>query len=269
MPDAEEPKRAVASLMVQRTRSRGEFGDDSGSKTGTRDKQQEGLTPEQKLQQKIDREPEQLAHYFELSQLLVNDERYHDAEEVLAKAYQASKEDPEVREKWEDAQLRTLRQLISKANDPEKKKKYQHEFFEKELEVCKNRVERFPSNLAFRYELGYRYLMMKQYNEAISELQMARNDTRRKGLSMLALGQCFQQIKQYRLAMSHYESAIQEIPDRDPDNKKKALYFAGRLALALKDVEIAEKHLSALAGLDFTFKDVPALLDKLAKLREN
>ena len=72
-----------------------------------------------------------------------------------------------------------------------------------------------------------------------------------------------------RLAMDHYEMAIEEIPDRDAKNKKKALYLAGKLALGLKDLEKAEKHLSVLAGLDFTYKDVPTLLDKLAKLRKN
>ena len=137
------------------------------------------------------------------------------------------------------------------------------------MEVYKNRVERYPSNLAFKYELGYRYMLTKRYDEAIQELQAAKNDPRRKGVCMLALGQCFQQIKQYRLAMSHYESAIQEIPDRDADNKKRALYLAGRLALALKDLDAAEKHLTTLAGLDFTYKDVSALLDKIANLREN
>ena len=69
--------------------------------------------------------------------------------------------------------------------------------------------------------------------------------------------------------MNNYESAIQEIPDRDADNKKRALYRAGRLAMALKDLETAEKHLTTLAGLDFTYKDVSKLLDKIAKLREN
>jgi polysaccharide pyruvyl transferase WcaK-like protein len=69
--------------------------------------------------------------------------------------------------------------------------------------------------------------------------------------------------------MSHYEAAIQEIPDRDADNKKRALYYAGRLAAALKDLEKAGKHLTTLASLDFTYKDVSALLDKIAKLREN
>lgn len=88
---------------------------------------------------------------------------------------------------------------------------------------------------------------------------------------MLVLGQCFQQIKQYRLAMSHYESAIQEIPDRDADNKKKALHLAGRLAMSpvMNDIDTAEKHLTTLAGLDFSYKDISALLDKIAQLREN
>ena len=155
------------------------------------------------------------------------------------------------------------------AHDPAVKKKLQEEFFEKDLEVWKNRVQRYPNNLAFKYELGYRYMLTKRYADAIRELQLAKNDPRRKGACMLALGQCFQEIKQYRLAMNNYESAIQEIPDRDADNKKRALYRAGRLALALKDLETGEKHLTILAGLDFTFKDVSKLLDKIAKLREN
>jgi hypothetical protein len=41
------------------------------------------------------------------------------------------------------------------------------------------------------------------------------------------------------------------------------------LALALRDIDVAEKHLAALAALDFTYKDVSTLLDKVAKLREN
>jgi len=78
------------------------------------------------------------------------------------------------------------------------------------------------------------------------------------------LGQCFEQVKQARLAMSHYEQAIDEIPDRDLENKKLALYRAGRLALSgLKDKDAAQRHLSTLAQLDFGYKDVSALLDKI------
>ena len=100
--------------------------------------------------------------------------------------------------------------------------------------------------------------LLGQYGEAIKEYQVARNDPRRKGVCLLALGECFYRIKQYRLAMEHYEAAIQEIPDRDAEHKKKALYRAGKLDFELKDRPRAEKHLNILASLDFAYRDVSA-----------
>ena len=44
---------------------------------------------------------------------------------------------------------------------------------------------------------------------------------------------------------------------------KLALYRAGRLAMQTQDKAMAEKYLTQLAGLDFGYKDVAALLDKL------
>ncbi len=271
LPNDDEAKRAIAVLTVQKARSRGEYDEDDeiSQKRREKDQQQEEATFERRILRKIEREPQNLANYLELSQYYINEERYKESESLLAAAYKIADGDLDIREKWEDSQLRYLRQKVTRAKDPAVKKKLQAEYFEKDMEVYKHRVERYPGNLAFKYELGYRYMLTRRYDEAIRELQAAKNDPRRKGACMLVLGQCFQHIKQYRLAMSHYESAIQEIPDRDADNKKRALYLAGRLAMALKDVETAEKHLTTLAGLDFTYKDVSALLDKIARLREN
>ena len=126
-----------------------------------------------------------------------------------------------------------------------------------------------PTNLAFHFELGQQYKVLGQFGEAIKAFQNARNDARRKGVCMLYLGECFQAIKQYRLAMDHYESAIQEIPDRDVDNKKLGLYRAGKLALALKDLGKAEKNLGVLASMDFSYRDVSTLLDKVAASRDD
>jgi tetratricopeptide (TPR) repeat protein len=271
-PSDDEARRAVSVLMVQKGRARGDFNEDEDEitrKLRVQAQQQEELTAEQRLEQKIRREPENLATYMELAQIYVAAERFKESSELLARAYEVSNENIDVREKWEDSQIRYLRQQITHAQDPETKKKFQEEYFQKELEVYKNRVAQYPNNLAFKYELGYRYMLTKQYAEAIRELQAAQNDPRRKGLCMLALGQCFQHIKQYRLAMSNYQTAIEEIPDRDAENKKKALFAAARLAMAMKDIDTAEKHLTILAGIDFAYKDVSALLDKIAELREN
>ena len=271
LPDNEEAKRAMSVLTVQKARSTGKFDEDDETtrKLRVRAQQQEDVTFEDRLRKKIQGDPENMSLYMELAQFYITEERYHDAERQFEKAYELSNGDLDIREKWDDSQLRHLRQKITRAHDPATKKKLQNEYFQKDVTVCKNRVERYPNNLAFKYDLGYRYMKTKQYAEAIRELQGAKNDPRRKGSCMLLLGECFQLIKQYRLAMSHYTEAIQEIPDRDADNKRKSLYLAGRLALALKDLDVAEKHLTNLAGLDFTYKDVSKLLDKIAKLREN
>jgi tetratricopeptide (TPR) repeat protein len=271
LPNDEEPKRAIASLTVQKARSSGKFDedDDDSRRARAKSQQQQELSLEQQLQRKIRHEPDKTSHYLELAQLYMNDDRYADAEKLLAKAYQLSNGDVDIREKWEDSQLRELRQRIAHIKDPEAKKKLQAEYFEKNVEFYRARVERYPNNLAFKYELGYLYMKTRRYADAIRELQTAKNDPRKRGMCMLVLGQCFQQIQQFQLAKRHYEAAIQEIPDHDAENKRKALYLVGRLTLGLGELEPAEKHLSALAALDFTYKDVAQLLDKIAKLRQN
>lgn len=264
---AEYARHQIADLNVKRMNpDDGKRSDGLGRSRGG---VEEVLTPEKRLLRKIAQNPEKTDAYVELSQMYLNEERYGDAERILAKAVEHSDGNVDIHEKWEDAQVRHFRYKITRIEDPVEKKKQEKLLFAKELEICKNRCERYPNNPLFRFDLGYHYMLLKQYNEAIRELQSARNDPRKKGPCLLALGQCFQEIKQYRLAIDHYEMAIEEIPDRDAKNKKKALYLAGKLALGLKELELAEKHLSVLAGLDFTYKDVPALLDKLAKLRKN
>ena len=263
----EEAKRNIAYLNTQKMKAR-DGSDDESRRFGTGGAE-EILTPEKKLLRRIAQHPEKMEAYVELSQMYINEERYSDAEKILARAVEHSDGNLEIHEKWEDAQVRHLRQKIARIEDPVEKKKQEKRLFAQELEFCKNRCERRPNDPLLRYDLGYHYMILKQYNDAIRELQSARNDPRRKGSCLLALGQCFQQIGQYPLAMDHYQMAIEEIPDRDAKNKKKALYLAGRLALSLDELENADKHLKVLAGLEFTYKDVPALLDKLAKKRKN
>jgi tetratricopeptide (TPR) repeat protein len=287
-PGDEEAGRAIASLTVKKTLEKGgwEKGKDvsetrfqKGGGGGGGPGEAGDLTPQQRLERDIRRNPKDLAKYTELAELYVREENYAKAEEVLRRAYEASNKDADIREKWEDVQLRGLRQQVSRAlqqsetsGRPEDKTRYEElrrQFDAKDMEFCRSRVERYPNNLMFRYDLGERYRRNSLFNEAIAEFQIAKNDPRRKGLSILALGQCFTKIKQYRLAIQHYEEAIREIPDRDADNKKKALYSAGRLAMAMQDLDGAERNFSSLAGMDFNYRDVSQLLDKIDQMRQN
>jgi tetratricopeptide (TPR) repeat protein len=281
-PDDDEPKRAIATLAVEKTLK---FDDADPSKVSAKDKNapkatQEGeeLTPIERMQRRIVRNPADIAAYYELAQLFFNEDRYQEAEDVMHKAYEASNHDGDVRDKWDDARVRHMRHecvLAEKraretGSDEAKAdvKRTAQQLNELLLEIYKSRSERYPANLAFRFDLGQQYRILGHYSEAIKELQVARNDARRKGVCLLQLGECFRSIKQYRLAMSHYEEAIQEIPDRDVDSKKAALYRAGKLAFAMKDRERAQKYLGLLASMDFSYRDISDLLDQLGKWGE-
>jgi len=88
-------------------------------------------------------------------------------------------------------------------------------------------------------------------------------DSRRRGAVALELGECFQKIKQYPLAMRNYQTAVESLGDREVESRKRALYRAGVLAAAMKDKDAALKFLSNLAELDFGYRDVAERLEKL------
>jgi tetratricopeptide (TPR) repeat protein len=283
-PDDEEIQRLIADLAVEKTIHQGGYEDADGGKKKIaagqqgQQAQQRTLSEEERLEREIAKDSKAIPKYVELSELYLRDENYTKAEEVLARAFEVSNGDIDVRERWEDAQLRGLRYHVmmakKKADESgseeakQEWKRLRKKQLAKELELYKHRCERYPNNLTYKYDLGLRYQVNGQYNEAIKEFQQAKNDPRRKGLCLLALGQCFQQIKRPELAMSHYEMSIQEIPDREASKKKEALHLAGKLSIALSNLDAAEKYLTTLAGLDFNYKDVSALLDKVAELRK-
>ncbi len=269
-PNDEEIRREIATLAVEKTITMQKGSDVPVGQRGQAQDPQAAMTVEETIQQRINRNPKELANYYELAQEHLNNENYKAAEEVFAKAFDVSGGDEDVREKWEDAELRHLRQRLSeteKTDDEELKARLLKELKEKELSVFKKRAERYPSNLLFKYDLGLRYQMNGLYNEAIREFQQAQNDPRRRGVCMLALGQCFEKINKNGLALKHYKTAIEDIPERDAKNKKLSLYLTGKLCIALKDLDAAEKHLTVLAGLDFAYRDVSDLLDKIANRR--
>ncbi|MDO4549896.1 MAG: hypothetical protein Q4C96_01425 [Planctomycetia bacterium] len=226
------------------------------------------MTHEQFLEKKIRERPKDPDAYLELGEIYTQNEVFEKAVDVLSRGFAACGDINGMRDRLEDVEIRFMRQKLAKVEKKEGRqsegwKKLRADLNLKELEIWKNRCERYPNNLSFKYDLGLRFQMQKLYQEAIQQFQQAKKEPRRHGVCCLALGQCFQEIKQYRLALSNYKEAIDVIPDRDADNKKKAFYLAGKLALGLKEYDLAEKFLASLADMDFSYRDVSDLLEKL------
>jgi tetratricopeptide (TPR) repeat protein len=284
-PGDEEAHRAVGNLSVEKTIQKGGYeGAESTkqvrvNKASADDAEDKRLTPIQQLERAIKKKPGDVEKYIELSDLHQREEDFAAAEAVLARALEASGGNVQIRERLEDVELRRARQQLEVAEQKFKAEKTEaaekllkdmkHDLVSKEIQIYAARCERYPADLAFKFELATRLEKGKKFAEAIKLFQEARGDLKHKGQILMGLGRCFTHIKQYKLALSHFQQAVEAIPQREVEQSKEALYMAGKLAVHLKDLEAAEKHLAALAGLDFAYKDVSEWLDKLAKLRED
>ena len=295
-PRDNEAGRAIADLTVEKTIHKGGYETAENSTDVMADKQAKSerlgggtrLTPEQQLEKFIAKNPAEISKYIELADLHIRAEQFALAEEVLTRALQASGGNIDVRDRVEDVQLKRQQQQVELAakkfqseKTPEAETLYNQmkvELNNKELEIYRNRCERYPGNAGYKYQFGVRLQNAGKYREAIQVYQEARTDPRRKGSVLVAMGECFQHIEQYKLSLSSYESAVQEISEREPDLKKQALYRSGKLALGMSAkatpeqkgelLDKADKHLTELAGLDFGYKDVSDLLDKIRKRRD-
>jgi tetratricopeptide (TPR) repeat protein len=150
-----------------------------------------------------------------------------------------------VRERLEDAHLRRAQNqvLVAQRRAEEEKteetadlaKRMAAQANQAELEVFAARAARNPGNSLLQYELALRCKRSGKFKEAIQAFQAARGDSKRKAVVELHLGESFQHIRQFKLALSSYEAAIEASDDMDLETKKLALYRAGVLAAELDD----------------------------------
>lgn len=235
---------------------------------------------EQRLRDAIDAEPKEAAPYVALADFYTKHERLQDAERLYRKALKIAGEvDLDVLEKLEDVYLRRMQgravaaeRRIEKLGESGAKlaRQARAEANQAELEVYAARRDRKPTDPKINFELGLRYRRVGRHREAIVPLQAALDDKQRVAETHLHLGESFQQINQHRLALRSYESAIAACdPSEWTDLRKLALYRAGVLAMGMKEVELAEKHLTDLAAADFGYRDVGERLDKLARVRKD
>jgi tetratricopeptide (TPR) repeat protein len=235
---------------------------------------------EKDLLTEIEKNPANVANYLELADLFTAQDRLREAMEILTRGLAASGGgDLTVRERLEDAHLRRAHNQVMVAERRAEQEKTEEavdlakrmavQANQAELEVFAARAGRNPGNTLLQYELALRCKRAGKFKEAIQAFQAARGEAKRKAVVELHLGESFQHIRQFKLALSSYEAAIEASDDMDLETKKLALYRAGVLAAELDDRDRAEKHLTRLAGMDFGYRDVADRLDKLAALRDS
>lgn len=267
------PDAAAAEILAEES----EASEPGDSQAADPPPSERAASREDELLEQIRLYPAELANYKHLAEEYTSADRLRDAERVLTKALAVSSGDLDTRERLEDCRLHRMRQQTDVAdrraaeeNTLEARdlaKRMHAQANQVELEVYAARAQRNPSNLGYQFELGVRLKRAGKFREAIQAFQAARGDSRRLADTQLHLGECFQKIEQFRLAMTSYEAAVTASTESSGDLFRLALYRAGVLAMGLGELDKAEKHLTELAAADFGYRDVADRLDKIAQMR--
>ena len=123
------------------------------------------------------------------------------------------------------------------------------------LDDARNRVERNPTDLQLRFELGEHLLDAGHFREAVPELQRARQNPNARLKAMNLLGRCYGELGMLDLAMKQLEEASREILSMDA-MKKEILYNLGLVHERLGEQEKSLNCMKQIYQADYGYKDV-------------
>ncbi|MFA7158708.1 MAG: tetratricopeptide repeat protein [Kiritimatiellia bacterium] len=217
-------------------------------------------------EKKLKLEPENVNYRRALARLYVQVSRFDDAIRILEEAKRATgSTDPqldqamtEIKLMQFDEDIKQCRQNGDMAGAAAREKERQSFHFSN-VQV---RVERYPNDLALRFEYGQLLYENGQYNEAIQQFQMSQRNPKLHTQSLYFLGLCFMQKSQYDMAREQLEKAAEELTVMN-DLKKEVYYQLGTLLEKTgKFEEAANRYFKDIYQNDISFKDVAAKIEK-------
>jgi len=145
-------------------------------------------------------------------------------------------------------------------DDSERRTALERERDDFELNDCRQRAERFPTDLGIRFELGQIYFRTQRIPEAIQELQKAQSHPHRRLAAMGLLARCFARRSMNDLAARTFQNALKEKPVFD-DEKKELLYELGLVLEKMGKSGEAIEQFKMIYENDIGFRDVAARVD--------
>ena len=123
------------------------------------------------------------------------------------------------------------------------------------IEETKKRLERNPTDLQLRFELGEHLVNAQRFREAVPELQRARQNPNARLKAMNLLGLCYRELGMLDMAMKQFEDAAKEILTMDA-TKKEIVYNLGIVYERMGEREKSLNCMKQIYEADYGFKDV-------------
>jgi len=129
-----------------------------------------------------------------------------------------------------------------------------------QLEECRKRAERYPTDLQIKFELGQLYLQAGKFTEGLAEFQKAQANPQRRLQALAGMGQCLSAKGMNDMAARRFQEALKEKPVFD-DEKKDLLYKFGTILEKMNKKDEAIKQYEQIYEVDISYRDVAAKVD--------
>ena len=129
-----------------------------------------------------------------------------------------------------------------------------------QIAECQKRVERFPTDMSIRFDMGVLYFQAGKVNEAAAEFQKAQNNPHKRVPAMNYLGQCLAKKRMYDMAARTFQRAIEEKLVFD-EEKKDLIYQLGSVLETMGKKTEAIDQFKILYESDMGYRDVGAKVD--------
>ncbi|NLF70273.1 MAG: hypothetical protein GX575_14635 [Candidatus Anammoximicrobium sp.] len=237
------------------------------------------LTRRQQLEQEIANRPHEESNYLELAELHLAERRTYDAQRVLMRAREVSR-DVRILERLEDVNMLRAKEQVKLAEERaatertkesrDEVERLRQESYRLELDVFRNRCHRCPDDKRLKFQLGLRLQQIGSYREAIEPLQAGLEFPDLRAAASLEIGEILQRHQQFPKALQCYRQAAQMAAGDEGqlDCRKRALYRAGVLAAAMTLNDTARGYFTELAKMAPDYRDVRTRLDKLGEISD-
>jgi tetratricopeptide (TPR) repeat protein len=224
------------------------------------------------LRLKIDAEPHSPHAYLQLAGLYRRSERLEEARQVLEQGLVPTGNHFEIALELADLAVEPFRADLARTEeklrrDPSDESLHRlragflREITERELDLYRRKADRYPTDMAHRFEVGLRLLRLGQTDEAIQELQAARADPRQHCKALFYLGHCFKARNNWRLAQRNFEEALKDLPPAETAMRKDLLFELAQGNADAGNLERAVELGMELANLDFAYRGIGQVLD--------
>jgi tetratricopeptide (TPR) repeat protein len=128
------------------------------------------------------------------------------------------------------------------------------------LQSARARIEQNPTDLQLRFELGELLVEAEAWQEAIPELQKARQNPNVRMRAMSLLGRCFTARNMLDLAAKTLSDAVSELPVMD-SVKKDVIYNLGLVYEKMGNAEKTVECMKQIYEVDYGYRDVASRVE--------